>query len=154
MGQYTHAGATAPATGAEDPLTEHMQRCAREPLKQAVEAELQRFHDSCSDRQLADCTKKFIALNAGLYEADHYCPGAHWQSIRTTNPITSMFATVRLRPTKIRGCVTRDTISSLAVELDNSAQTRWRWRRLLGNNNKWLDELVRGLKFIDGVEQG
>ncbi len=44
-------------------------------------------------------------------------PGAHWQSIRTTNPIESTFATVRLRTAKARGCVTRNSILSLVFKL-------------------------------------
>lgn len=76
-------------------------------------------------------------------------PASHWQSIRTTNPIESTFATVRLRTAKIRGCVTRNTILSLAFKLGQSAQKRW--RRLRGY--QWLDELERGVTFIDGVAQ-
>ena len=76
-------------------------------------------------------------------------PASHWQSIRTTNPIESTFATVRLRTAKTRGCVTRNTILSLAFKLGQSAQKRW--RRLRGY--QWLDELERGVTFIDGVAQ-
>jgi transposase-like protein len=76
-------------------------------------------------------------------------PAKHWQSIRTTNPIESTFATVRLRTAKTRGCVTRNTILSLAFKLGQSAEKRW--RRLRGY--RWLDELERGVTFIDGVAQ-
>ncbi len=76
-------------------------------------------------------------------------PAEHGQSIRTTNPIESTFATVRLRTAKTRGCVTRNTILSLAFKLGQSAQRRW--RRLRGY--RWLDGLERGITFIDGVAQ-
>ena len=76
-------------------------------------------------------------------------PAKHWQSIRTTNPIESTFATVRLRTAKTRGCVTRNTILSLAFKLGQSAAKRW--RRLRGY--QWLDELERGVTFIDNVAQ-
>ena len=76
-------------------------------------------------------------------------PAAHWQSIRTTNPIESTFATVRLRTDKTRGCVTRNTVLSLTFKLGQSAQKRW--RRLRGY--EWLDKLERGVTFIDGIEQ-
>ncbi|KAF0281970.1 hypothetical protein BA900_08275 [Spiribacter roseus] len=76
-------------------------------------------------------------------------PAAHWQSIRTTNPIESTFATVRLRTAKTRGCVTRNTVLSLAFKLGHSAQKRW--RRLRGY--QWLDKLDEGVTFIDGIEQ-
>lgn len=76
-------------------------------------------------------------------------PAAHWQSIRTSNPIESTFATVRLRTVKTRGCVSRDTILSLAFKLTQSAAKRW--RRLRGY--KWLERLAQGARFIDGIEQ-
>lgn len=76
-------------------------------------------------------------------------PGAHWQSIRTTNPIESTFATVRLRTAKTRGCVTRNSILSLVFKLGQSAQKRW--RRMRGY--QWIDKLEQGVQFIDGIEQ-
>jgi transposase-like protein len=76
-------------------------------------------------------------------------PGAHWQSIRTTNPIESTFATVRLRTAKTRGCVSRDTILSLTFKLGQSAAKRW--RRLRGY--QWLERLEQGATFVDGIEQ-
>jgi len=57
--------------------------------------------------------------------AFHDFPGAHWQSIRTTNPIESTVGTVRLRTAKTRGCVTRNTILSLAFKLGQSAPKGW-----------------------------
>lgn len=74
-------------------------------------------------------------------------PAAHWQHIRTTNPIESTFATVRLRTAKTRGCVSRNSILSLVHQLAMSAQKRW--RRLRGF--KHLAEVVKGVKFVDGV---
>lgn len=76
-------------------------------------------------------------------------PAAHWQSIRTTNPIESTFATVRLRTAKTRGCVSRDTILGLTFKLGQSAAKRW--RRLRGY--QWLERLEQGVTFIDGIEQ-
>jgi len=54
----------------------------------------------------------------------------HWQHIRTTNPIESTFATVRLRTVKTRGCVSRDTILAMVYKLGESAAKRW--QRLRG----------------------
>ena len=73
-------------------------------------------------------------------------PAAHWQHIRTSNPIESTFATVRLRTAKTRGCVARHTILSMVYKLDQSAQKKW--RRLRGF--KLLAEVIRGVKFKDG----
>ena len=57
-------------------------------------------------------------------------PSSHWQHIRTSNPIESTFATVRLRTAKTRGCVARNTILAMVYKLGQSAQKRW--RRLRG----------------------
>jgi len=73
-------------------------------------------------------------------------PAAHWQHIRTSNPIESTFATVRLRTAKTRGCVSRQTILAMVYKLGLSAQKRW--RKLRGFN--LLAEVIRGVKFKDG----
>lgn len=57
-------------------------------------------------------------------------PAAHWQHIRTTNPIESTFATIRLRTRKTRNCVSAKSGLSLMHQLAMSAQKRW--RRLRG----------------------
>jgi transposase-like protein len=74
-------------------------------------------------------------------------PATHWQHIRTSNPIESTFATIRLRTNKTRGCVSRQTILSLVFQLGHSASKRW--RRLRGF--KHLADVVRGVKFENGV---
>ena len=74
-------------------------------------------------------------------------PAAHWQHIRTSNPIESTFATVRLRTNKTRGCVSRQTILSMVFQLGQSASKRW--RRLRGF--KHLADVIRGVKFENGV---
>ena len=73
-------------------------------------------------------------------------PAAHWQHIRTSNPIESTFATVRLRTAKTRGCVARHTILSMVYKLGQIAQKRW--RKLRGF--KLLAEVIRGVQFKDG----
>lgn len=47
-------------------------------------------------------------------------PALHWQHIRTTNPIESTFATVRLRTSKTRGCVSRGGMLAMVFKL-----TKW-----------------------------
>jgi transposase-like protein len=53
-------------------------------------------------------------------------PGAHWLHIRTTNPSESTFATVRLRTTKTRGCVSRESILAMVFKPGMSAQRKGR----------------------------
>jgi putative transposase len=76
-------------------------------------------------------------------------PAEHWQHIRTTNPIESTFATVRLRTVKTRGCVSRDTILAMVYKLGQSAEKRW--QRLRGYRR--LPEVVQGVRFRDGIAE-
>ena len=89
-----------------------------------------------------DCLEKDKDEMLAFYDF----PAAHWQHIRTSNPIESTFATVRLRTAKTRGCVARHTILAMVYKLDQSAQKRW--RRLRGF--KLLAEVIRGVQFKDG----
>ena len=74
-------------------------------------------------------------------------PAEHWKHIRTTNPIESTFATVRLR-VKTKGCLSRKTALAMAFKLILSA--RRKWRKLDGSNQ--LAELVEGVPFKDGIK--
>ena len=73
-------------------------------------------------------------------------PAEHWPHIRTTNPIESTFATVRLRTDKTRGCVSKDTILALVFKLVESAQKSW--LRIRGF--KHLADVIEGVPFKDG----
>jgi putative transposase len=73
-------------------------------------------------------------------------PAEHWKHIRTTNPVESPFATVRLRTTRTKGCLSRRTALAMVFRRCQSAQRRW--RRLDGPGR--LAEVVRGIKFVDG----
>ena len=76
-------------------------------------------------------------------------PATHWQHIRTTNPIESTFATVRLRTAKTRGCVSRSTILSMVFKLGLSAEKGW--RKLRGFRQ--LADVINNVKFIDGIDE-
>ena len=91
-----------------------------------------------------ECLSKDREILLSFYDF----PATHWQHIRTTNPIESTFATVRLRTAKTRGCVSRRTIVSLVFKLGMSAQRRW--RRLKGFEH--LAKVIQGTKFKDGLE--
>ena len=73
-------------------------------------------------------------------------PAEHWRHIRTTNPIESVLATVRLRTCKTKGCGTRVACETMVWKLMESAKKGW--RKL--NGCRLLPEIVRGVKFIDG----
>ena len=71
-------------------------------------------------------------------------PAAHWQHIRTTNPIESSFATVRHRTRKTKNCLSRKTGLAMVYKLAMSAQKGW--RRLRGFRQ--LTHVIEG----DGVD--
>jgi transposase-like protein len=73
-------------------------------------------------------------------------PAAHWQHIRTTNPIESTFATVRLGAKRTKGCGSREATLSMVYKLAYEAQKRWRKLRSF----KLLPHVLAGEKFIDG----
>ena len=76
-------------------------------------------------------------------------PAEHWRHIRTTNPIESTFATVRLRTAKVRNCFSRETVLNMAFKLCQSAERKW--QKLHGF--KRLAEVIDGTKFIDGISE-
>ena len=73
-------------------------------------------------------------------------PAAHWQHIRTTNPIESTFATIRLRTKRTKGCGSREATLSMVFKLAKEAEKRWRKLRSF----KLLPYVLDGEKFIDG----
>ena len=90
-----------------------------------------------------ECLEKDREALLAFYEF----PPEHWQHLRTTNPIESTFATVRLRTDKTRECVSRQTILALVFRLELSAQKDW--RKLRGF--KRLGAVIRGVQFCDEV---
>ena len=76
-------------------------------------------------------------------------PAEHWIHIRTTNPIESTFATVRLRTAKTRGCVSRAGILAMVFKLTKSAEQRW--RKLKGAAR--LAQVIEGVRFKDGLQE-
>ena len=76
-------------------------------------------------------------------------PAEHWKHLRTTNPIESTFATIRLRHRKTKGSGSRRTSLAMMFKLAQSAQKRW--RRL--NGRQQITLLLQGRRFVDGVLQ-
>ncbi len=76
-------------------------------------------------------------------------PAEHWPHLRTTNPIESTFATVRLRTVKTRGCVSRTGILAMVFKLTKSAEQRW--RKLKGAAH--LAQVIKGVRFKDGLQE-
>ena len=75
-------------------------------------------------------------------------PAEHWQHLRTSNPIESTFATVRLRTSKTKGAGSRSACLAMAFKLVESAQNHW--RKL--NGSALLPEVIAGVIFKDGTK--
>ena len=109
-----------------------------------------------AETALASCIKRYEAKYPGAMNclvkdresllAFYDFPAEHWQHIRTSNPIESVFATVRLRTTQTKNCGNRKTTLAMAWKLMTTAQKKW--RRLRGY--KLLADVIEGVKFKDG----
>lgn len=96
----------------------------------------------------AECLQKDRLTLLAFYDY----PAQHWTHIRTSNPIESTFATVRLRTNKTKSCGSRKTTLAMTYKLAVTAENNW--RRLRGF--KLLADVIRGVKFKDGeiADQG
>ena len=75
-------------------------------------------------------------------------PAEHWDHLRTTNPIESVFATVRHRTVRTKGSLSSTTARLMVFKLVIAASKTW--RRLNGTNQ--LPKVIAGVRFNDGIE--
>jgi putative transposase len=90
----------------------------------------------------AECLQKDRAELLAFYDF----PAEHWGHLRTSNPIESTFATVRLRTCRTKGPGSREAGLAMAFKLARKAESRW--RKL--NGSAKLQELIDGIVFVDG----
>jgi transposase-like protein len=74
-------------------------------------------------------------------------PAEHWIHLRTTNPIESTFATVRLRTVRTKGCGSRTATLTMVYKLAEQAEKHW--RRL--NKHELILFVIQGVRFVDGI---
>ena len=136
-------------------LPKHMQAKAKSDLQQIWMAETR------DDAHLAFAT--FVQVYQPKYPKAAQClakdqesllnfydfPAEHWHHIRTSNPIESTFASVRLRTAKTRGCVSRTSILSMVFKLVLSAEQRW----LKLRGAELIAEVIQGIQFKNGVRE-
>lgn len=75
-------------------------------------------------------------------------PAQHWQSIRTSNPIESAFATIRHRTKRTKGCLSRDGMLHMMFKLGQSAEKSWRKLRGFA----YLADVIQGIDFVNGIK--
>jgi transposase-like protein len=73
-------------------------------------------------------------------------PAEHWIHLRTTNPIESTFATVRLRTDKTKGCGSR--LATLTMVFKLVLETRKTWKKIKGY--RLVPKVLQDITFVDG----
>ena len=127
-----------------DKLPKSIQARAKDNLHQIWMAETKEMAEKAFDHFIQSYEAKYpkaaecLAKDREALLTFYDFPAEHWLHLRTTNPIESTFATVRLRTAKTRGMLTRDTMLTMVFKLSMSAQKRW--RRL--NRPERLGELI------------
>jgi len=92
----------------------------------------------------AECLTKDRDALLAFYDL----PAEHWDHLRTTNPIESVFATVRHRTVRTKGALSPTTARLMVFKLIMAAAKGW--RRLKGETQ--LPKVVAGVTFQDGTE--
>ncbi len=130
-------------------LPKALQSRAKSHLQQiwiaATRDQAEKAFDFFEEADGAKCDKATACLaeDREALRAFHDFPAEHWKHLRTTNPIESTFATVRLRTVKTKGCLSRATALTMVFKLCQSAARKW--RRLDGAHR--LVEIIEGVKF-------
>ena len=135
-----------------DKLPDRLQERAKELLRQAMYAE---------SEAVAEAAREAFAAEFGAkHEQAVHClaedweelltfmrfPGEHWQHLRTSNVIESVFSPAKVRTRKTKGAGSRTAGLAMAYKLVSSAQGRWR-----KVNAPHLVRLLReGVRFKDG----
>jgi transposase-like protein len=90
-----------------------------------------------------------LAKDRDVLLAFYDFPAEHWKHLRTTNPLESTFATIRLRHRRTKGSGSRRASLAMMFKLAQAAQKHW--RRL--NGHQHITHLLEGKTFIDGIMQ-
>lgn len=136
-------------------LPKGLQAKAKSALHEIWMAESRATAEEAFDHFLTTYEAKYpkasecLAKDRGPLLTFYDFPAEHWRHLRTTNPIESTFATVRLRTAKTRGCVSRAGILAMVFKLTKSAEQRW--RKLKGAAH--LAQVIKGVRFKDGLQE-
>lgn len=133
-------------------MPKSVQAKAKSDLHEIYRSGSREDDDKAMDRFIAKYGAKFDRAAACLTKdrtellAFYDFPAEHWKHLRTTNPIESTFATVRLRTDKTKGCLSRKTALAMVFKLAKSAERTW--RKL--DASEQIGQLIEGIKFRDG----
>jgi transposase-like protein len=138
-----------------DKMPKGVQPKAKRMLHEIYEAEGRKEAEKAFDLFVATYEAKYpqavecLVKDRGVLLTFYDFPAEHWRHIRTTNPIESVFATVRLRHAKTKGSGSRSACLTMVYKLMESASKGWRAL----NGSKLLPEVIQGVIFIDGVKE-
>ncbi len=137
-----------------DKLPKRLQSKAKEALHEIWMAETRLIAKQAFDSFLATYGAKYpkacecLAKDRDDLLTFYDFPAEHWKHLRTTNPIESVFATVRLRHKRTKGNGSRVACLAMVHQLMLSASKRWK----LLNGAKLLADVIQGVQFTDGVK--
>jgi putative transposase len=137
-----------------DKLPKRLQPEAKEKLHQIWMAATKADADQAFDLFLATYQAKYpkatecLAKDRDVLLTFYDFPAEHWIHLRTTNPIESTFATVRLRHRRTKGSGSRVACLTMVFKLMQSASKKWR----LLNGSQLLPDVIQGIQFIDGIK--
>jgi len=116
------------------------------PTRAAAEMAIDVFAEKYGAKydKAVDCLMKDRETLLAFYDF----PAEHWDHLRTSNPIESVFATVRHRTVRTKGSLSSNTARMMVFKLVMAAAKSW--RRLKGQNQ--LPKLLAGARFQDGIE--
>lgn len=137
-----------------DKLPKRLQPEAKEKLHQIWMAETRGDAEQAFDLFLETYKAKYpkatecLAKDRTVLLTFYDFPAEHWIHLRTTNPIESTFATVRLRHRRTKGNGSRLACLTMVFKLMQSASKKWR----LLNGSQLLPDVIAGVQFIDGLK--
>jgi putative transposase len=137
-----------------DQLPKRLQAGAKEKLHQIwmadTRAHAHEAFDLFIETYQAKYPKAVECLNKDREEllAFYDFPAEHWVHLRTTNPIESVFSTVKHRQKKTRGNGSRVACLAMVFKLTESASKKWRTL----NGSSLLPDVIQGILFIDGIK--
>ncbi len=137
-----------------DALPKRVQPQAKRMLHEIVEGATRKDAGQAIDAFVAEFEPKWPKAAEKLTKdreqllAFYDYPAEHWRHLRTTNPIESSFATVKLRTRVTKGAGSKDAALAMAYKLLDAAQDRWR----MFNGAELVKELLDGATFRDGIK--
>jgi len=138
-----------------DKLPKRLQAAAKEKLHDVWMADTRQHACQAFDLFLQTYGPKYpkacecLAKDRDVLLTFYDFPAEHWIHLRTTNPIESTFATVRLRTKRTKGSGSRLACLTMVFKLMQSASKNWRAL----NGSEILPDVIQGIPFIDGTKQ-